>query len=91
MDRVGAFEQVTHQGMATFVVGDGVFDPLVEDAALALGASNHALERLVHLAHRDDLLRAPRRKQRRFVHKVSKVGARKARRNLGDSSKVNVV
>ena len=88
--RVGMRKQVTHEGMAALVVGDGVLGDLVHHAALALGAGDNALHRLVHFAHRDDLLAAARSQKRALVHEVHQISARETRRELGDSLQVDV-
>ena len=83
-------KQVTHEGMAALVVGDGVLGDLIHHAALALGAGDDALHRLVHFAHRDDLLAAARGQKRALVHEVHQVSTRKTRRELGNSLQVDV-
>ena len=61
--------------MTGFVVGDDQFLFLRDDAALALGTGDHALDGFLELGHADGTLVAPCRQNRRFVHQVLNVGA----------------
>ena len=89
--RIGARQQMADQGMTALVVSDGALRLVVHDAALALRTGNHALHGLAHLLHGDDLFVATCREQRGFVQQVGQVGAGKARRELGDLRKVDVL
>ena len=88
--RVGVLENVPHKGMAALVVGDGLALLLGQDAALALGSSDDALHGLLDLVHRDVGAVAPRGQKRGLVHEIHEVGAREARRELGQRAKVDV-
>ena len=90
VDRIRVLKQVTDQRMTAFVVRDSLLRMLVHNETLALGTSHNALHGLGNLGLRDNLLVAASRQQRAFVHKVRKVGARKARRERCHALQVHV-
>ena len=90
MHRVGLRKQVPDQGVAAFVVGDGVLGLLVHHAALALGSGDDALHRFADLLLRDDLLVATSGQKSRLVQQVRQIGAREAGGELGHRREVDV-
>ncbi len=84
VDRVGALEDVAHQGVATLVVGDGELLLLAHDPVLALGAGHHAIDGGLQLGVADELQVPTGRQQGRLVHEVGEVSAREARGATGE-------
>ena len=91
MDRIGVREQVSHERMARFVVGDGLARIFVEHPAFALGTSDHALHAFGDFLLGDDVLVATRRKDSRFVEQVRQIGTGEARGDLSQTWQVDVL
>ncbi len=81
--RVHVGEHAGDEGVADLVIGGDRLLALGDDAALALGAGDHAVDGLFELVHADGLAVAPRGEDRGLVDQVLQVGAREAGGLLG--------
>ena len=64
--------------MTTLVVRNDLLLCIGNQAALALWASHHAIQRLGELIHADGALAATCGKNRRFIHEICEVCARES-------------
>src|SRR5919112_91034 len=83
-DRVALGKHALHDGVSALVVRDDLLLLLRDDPAAALGARDHAVDRLVELGHADALLVTPRREDRGLVDEVRQIGAGEAGRTAGE-------
>ena len=91
VDRVAVRQDVADDGVAGLVVRDDLLLVLGDQAALALGTGDDAVDGLFELDHVDLLAAVARGQQRGLVHEVREVGAGEARRAAREHLEVDVV
>ena len=89
--RVDVRQIMSRDGVAGFVVSGEAARLLAHLAALLLRTHLHLEYGLVHVLHVDEAVAAAHCEQCRLVHKVFKIGARKAGSALGDGVEVDIL
>ena len=83
VERIGAGQEIGHEGVAGLVVGDGLLLLLGDDHRAPLHAHQDLVLGVLEVDHLDDLLVLARGEERRLVHQVGQVGAGEAGRARG--------
>ena len=91
MNGIGAFKHVANQSMARLMVRNGLARTFIENAAFALRTGDNTLHGVLNFLVGDDVLVATSRKNCRLVEQVGQISTRKARGELGDAGKINVI
>mmetsp|Transcript_53268 Transcript_53268/g.124851 ORF Transcript_53268/g.124851 Transcript_53268/m.124851 type:complete len:956 (-) Transcript_53268:390-3257(-) len=91
VDRIGAGQHLSHDGMAGLVVSRGALLVLGHHHALALRAHVELVLRALEVNHLDEPGIASRGEQGRFVDEVGQVGAAHARRAAGQDGRIDVL
>ena len=90
VQRVVAGHEKAHKRVPRFVIG-GQFPLFVgHHHRPALGAHHHLVLGFLELGHGDDAPRLARRQQRRLVHQIGEIGARKPGRAAGDDARLDI-
>ena len=84
VDAVGVGKQPGDEGMTGFVVGGHFFFALTDDAALAFGAGDHALDGFLKVGHEDAGLVLAGGQERGLIDQVGQVGATESGSLAGD-------
>ena len=77
--------------MARLMVRNGLARTFIENAAFALRTGDNTLHGVLNFLVGDDVLAATSRKNCRLVEQVGQISTRKARGELSDAGKINVI
>ena len=91
VQRIGPRRHGRHQRVPRLVVGRVLLFLFGEDHGLALDAHQHFVFGHLEVGHGHNFAILPRRPQRRLVHQVGQIGARKPRRAPRDHGEIHVI